>query len=177
MTCLVPLALPKLLNIPYFAMGSPRAREERLTACGLDEAARRLLGQHATAWLSDHIAEGGGVRIVRTRSVKQPKTAVYTDWLEFPDAKDAARFLEAFPRFDIARTRHDNAHRRDGLETELDARLARGDFDLGRYGKDHRDGLAGVYQRKVREMREATEAIKGCDLAEQEALRWSALRQ
>ena len=150
---LVLIGVPRELHIPYFAMGVPRSREDRIERLELGTVLARLVGRRCAAWINAR-AEGAKIELIATRNYIPPQTTFHATWLVFGDEAVVGEFLGTYPQ-----------HRLDGRMDKLEAdhhvlsaklrdRLRRGDFNLGRVGDEcQRENLARCYV-------EAAEALR-----------------
>jgi hypothetical protein len=169
---LVLLGTPRDLHIPYFAMGVPRSRENRVARLDLGTELARLAGRRCAAWITAR-ADQDEIELIATRNYLPPQTAFYATWLRFRDNRVAEEFLDTYPqhRLDgrIVKLEAD----REELTAELQHRLRRGDFDLGRVGDERqRENLARKYVGAAEALRGFGSQLKLLERAQELAPEW-----
>jgi hypothetical protein len=144
MATLVILDRPDARNIPYFAMGCPETVENRVAELGIEAGLVPIVGRRCAEWIRARRGEGG-IRAIATRNYIEPKTAVYVNWALFREDALAGEFLDVFPRYEFEARLERIRRVRQDLEEDLEQRLRRGGFDLGRFGEDQRGVIARRY--------------------------------
>ncbi len=105
------------------------------------EALPRLVGRKASQWIEAN-RDRLGVRCVATRNSFPLQTAFHADWLIFLSPEGTRQFLQAFPNLAIANRIERLEHERRELAAKIEARLARGGFDLAKFPAEQRRNIA-----------------------------------
>jgi hypothetical protein len=153
---------PRFLNIPYFALGAPNARDNACYERDLGDKFIRLVGTRCGDWVRIHKGEGL-IKLVTTRTFIPPKTAFYLNWLVFQDDALAEEFLRCFPKYDFDLGIEKLRGERESLELALIERTNRGGFDLSRFSEWQRASIARRYveiHEKIEDLREYESGIE-----------------
>jgi hypothetical protein len=151
---LILLGTPRDLHIPYFAMGSPSSRENHVARLNLDAELSKFAGRRYAAWVTAQ-KDQDKIRLVETRNYVPRQTAFYAQWLLFEKEAAFLEFLEAYPHYRLDARLTKISEERDALAADLDKRLIRRDFDLGRVGDEQqRENLARRYVETADKLRQ-----------------------
>ncbi len=141
------LALPDARTIPVFALGVEAERSAlhtRVVSSG--EALSRLVGGNLSRALQGRYGEH---RLVDVRRRVDRRTAVYSQWLAFPEIAQAEAFDRDHPRFGLNGIEEKATAELTGARELLQRQLSEGRFDLSRYEPLVRHSRAKEYVQKA----------------------------
>ncbi len=139
MVSLVLIGQPDDLHIMLIAV--PYSRENCwCVSPGDPEALSRLVGRKASQWVQTN-RDRLGIQCIATRNYI-PSRQPFTRWMMFPSLGGAEEFLQAFPGWAIADRIERLEQERQDLAGKMEARLARGGFDLGKFPAGERRNIA-----------------------------------
>src|SRR5688500_13234558 len=94
---LILLCVPCQRHIPYFAIGYPSSRENRVGHLDLGTDLARLVGRRCAAWIKAR-AGRDGIEFLATQNYIPPQTAFHAKWLRIQAAEVVTEFLDTFPQ-------------------------------------------------------------------------------
>jgi len=141
------LALPDARTIPVFALGVEAERpalDTRVIPSG--EALSRLVGGNLSRALRGRYGEH---RLVDVRRRVNRRTAVYSQWLAFPEIAQAEAFVRDHPRFGLNGIEGRATAELTGARELLQRQLSERRFELSRYEPLVRHSRASEYVQKA----------------------------
>jgi hypothetical protein len=141
------LALPDARTIPVFALGVEAERPALDTkVVSSPEALSRLVGGNLSRALQNRYGEH---RLVDVRRRVDRRTAVYSQWLAFPEIAQAEAFDRDHPRFGLNGIEEKATAELTGARELLQRQLGEGRFELSRYEPLVRHSRAKEYVQKA----------------------------